>query len=194
MKQQDTTDTLCPIARAAAVIADRWTILILRELGMGNDRFDGIQAQTGMSSNLLTQRLKSMEDGGLIERRLYHERPKRYAYGMTDKARELDGMMLAIRLWGMRHGGLDPQAESAMTMTHRRSGKIIDADWQVPEGSGPFSFSQVESRINPAWAAERAARAEAFIKEKRIQVGKRVAQNSGAKPGMVAKKARKPSH
>src|SRR5207237_1247696 len=104
MKQTDIEDTLCPIARAAAVIADRWTVLILRELGMGNDRFDGIQAQTGMSSNLLTRRLKSMEDSGLIERRLYHERPKRYAYRTTDKAQELDAMMLILRLWGMRHG------------------------------------------------------------------------------------------
>jgi DNA-binding HxlR family transcriptional regulator len=73
MKQQTTGETLCPLARAAAVIADRWTILILRELRMGNDRFDGIQAQTGMSPNLLTQRLKTMEDNGLIERQLYQE-------------------------------------------------------------------------------------------------------------------------
>lgn len=177
MKQTDIEETLCPIARAAAVIADRWTILILRELGMENDRFDGIQAQTGMSSNLLTQRLKSMEDNGLIERRLYHEHPKRYAYGITDKARELDGMMLTFRLWGMRHCGLDPKAESAVTMTHRRTGMIIDADWRLPE---PLSIGEVESRINPSWAAERAARAEAFATEKRIQVAKRTPQRSGA--------------
>src|SRR5216684_945685 len=98
-------NTLCPIARAADLIADRWTILILRELRMGNDRFDGIQAQTGMSSNLLTRRLKFMEEEGLIDRRLYQERPKRYAYRITDKTRELDGMMLTLRLWGMRHCG-----------------------------------------------------------------------------------------
>lgn len=149
------------------------------------DQFAGQEAaaQTGISSNLLTQRLKSMEDNGLIERRLYHERPKRYAYGMTDKARELDGMMLTFRLWGMRHGGLDPKAEGAVTMTHRRTGMIIDADWRLPEGDEPFSFSQVESRINPSWAAERAARAEAFTTEKRIQVAKRTPQKGGAAEG-----------
>ena len=111
MKQQDADDTLCPIARTAAIIADRWTILILRELRMGNDRFDGLQAQTGISSNLLNQRLKAMEDNGLIERRPYHEHPKRYAYCVTDKARELDGIMLTLRLWGMRHCGFDPDAD-----------------------------------------------------------------------------------
>ncbi len=173
MKQQNSGETLCPIARAAALIADRWTILVLRELRMGNDRFDGIQAQTGMSPNLLNLRLKAMEDNGLIERRLYQERPKRYAYCVTDKTRELDGIMLALRLWGMRHCGLDPMAESAVTMTHRRTGAIIDANWQPGEADLPFSFSQVETRINPAWAAERAARAEAFAAERRIQVSKR---------------------
>ena len=180
MKQGDTDDTLCPIARAAAMIADRWTILILRELRMGNDRFDGIQAQTGMSSNLLTQRLKAMEADGLIERRPYHERPRRYAYCVTDKTRELDGLLLTLRLWGMRHCGLDPKAESAVTMTHRRTGAIIDADWRPEDADLPFAFSQVDSRINPGWAAERAARAEAFAAERRIQVSKRAPQKKRA--------------
>ena len=190
MKQPDTTKTLCPIARAAAVICDRWTILILRELRMGNDKFDGLQAQTGMSSNLLTQRLKFMEENGLVERRLYHDRPKRYAYGVTDKARELDGMMLTIRLWGMRHCGFDPQAESAVTMTHRRTGTVVDSNWHIPEECAPFSFSQVESRINSGWAAERAARVAAFEKQKRIQVGKRSPKTTS--PRHVLADKRKP--
>jgi DNA-binding HxlR family transcriptional regulator len=173
MKQETTDDTLCPVARAAAVIADRWTILILRELRMGNDRFDGILAQTGMSPNLLTQRLKTMEENGLIERQLYQERPNRYAYCVTDKTRELDGMMLMLRLWGMRHCGFDPNAESAVTMKHRRTGKLIDTEWQPHAEDLPFRFSQVESRVNPAWAAERASRADGFAEERRIRVSKR---------------------
>ena len=187
MKQHDTDDTLCPIARAAAIIADRWTILILRELRMGNVRFDGLQAQTGMSSNLLNQRLKAMEENSLIERRVYHERPKRYAYCITDKTGELDGLMLTLRLWGMRHCGLDPKAESAVTMKHRRTGAIIDADWQPQQEDLPFSFSQVDSRINPGWAAERAARAEAFARQKRIQVAKRAPAKRVGAPGSKSK-------
>ena len=180
MKQETTGETLCPLARAAAIIADRWTILILRELRMGNDRFDGIQAQTGMSPNLLTQRLKTMEDNGLIERRAYQERPRRHAYCVTDKARELDGMMLTLRLWGMRHCGLDPKAEGAVTMKHRRTDVVIGTDWQPEEADLPFAFSQVETRVNSAWAAERAARAEAFAAGRRIQVSKRTPQKKHA--------------
>lgn len=178
MKQPGHENTLCPIDRAAAVLADRWTLLIIRELRFGNDRFDGIQAQTGMSSNLLTQRLKAMETDGLITRRLYHERPKRYAYAITEKTRDLDGILLMLRLWGLRHCGFDPEAEDAVTMVHKRTGAIIDADWTPSDADPPFRFSQVESRINAGWAAERAARAEAFAAEKRIQVAKRTPRRS----------------
>lgn len=191
MKQQTTVETLCPLARAAAVIADRWTILILRELRMGNDRFDGIQAQTGMSPNLLTQRLKTMEDNGLIERRVYQERPRRHAYCITDKARELDGMMLTLRLWGMRHCGLDLKAEGAVTMKHRRTGAVIGTDWQPEEEDLPFTFSQVETRVNPAWAAERAARAEAFATGRRIQVSRRTPQKKHAPAALKAESGKR---
>jgi DNA-binding HxlR family transcriptional regulator len=188
MKQSDTESTLCPIARAASVIADRWTILILRELRLGNDKFDGLQAQTGMSSHLLARRLKAMEKDGLVARRLYHTRPKRFAYVVTRNARELDALLLMLRSWGMRHCGLDPKAESAMTMVHRRTGAVIDANWSLPEEDAPFSFVQVESRINAAWAAERAARAEAFTREKRAQVAKRKAPSRAGAQGTRRRK------
>ncbi|CAD6550868.1 hypothetical protein LMG27952_05083 [Paraburkholderia hiiakae] len=110
---------------------------------------------------------------GLIERRLYQDQPKRYAYCVTDKTRELDRMMLMLRLWGMRHCGLDPNVESAVTMKHRRTGKLIDAHWLPDTEDLPFSFSQVDSRVNPAWAAERASRAEVFAEGRRIRVSKR---------------------
>jgi DNA-binding HxlR family transcriptional regulator len=190
MKQPETEDTLCPIARASAIIADRWTILILRELRMGNVRFDGLHAQTGMSSNLLNRRLITMEANGLIERRVYHKRPKRYEYCITDKTRELDGVMLSLRLWGMRHCGFDHEAESAVTMKHRRTGTTIGAHWQPEPEDLPFSFSQVESRINPRWAAERAARAEAFRRKKRIQVAKRVPAKTVSAVGSKSKSSR----
>jgi DNA-binding HxlR family transcriptional regulator len=169
MARIEAEDTLCPLARAAAIVADRWTILILRELRLHNDRFDGIQAQTGMSSALLTQRLDSMERSGLIVRRLYQKRPERFFYVLTDKAHELDTMMLNLRLWGMRHCGLDSLQQSAVTMTHRKSGKVIGPDWLDPQtaGHGLFSLSEVDSKINPNWAAERAARAQAFLEAKK---------------------------
>lgn len=166
-------ETLCPIARAADIIADRYVILILRELRMGNDRFDGLHAQTGMSSRLLVQRLKMMESNGLIQRELYFQHPKRYRYIQTPKARELDTFMLHLRLWGMRHCCSSSDRESAVTMVHKRTGNLVDKNWRIPEEDVPFSFSQVETRINSDWAAERDARAKCFFDAKKASVARR---------------------
>lgn len=57
MSWDDVGESLCPIARSLAVLGDRWTLLIVRELFLGTRRFDAFQAQTGMSSHLLSLRL-----------------------------------------------------------------------------------------------------------------------------------------
>ena len=72
-------DTVCPIARALAVVGDRWTVLILRELFLGVKRFEEFQQQTGMSPHLLSTRLKRLEAEGIVVRRPYSERPVRHA-------------------------------------------------------------------------------------------------------------------
>jgi hypothetical protein len=117
------------------------------------------------------------------------DEPALTGYRITDKTRELDGMMLTLRQWGMRHCGFDPQAECAVTMIHRRTGAAIDADWQPSEADLPFSFSQVESHIYSGRAGERAARAQAFALEKRSRVAGRTSKKSAAKSrGKVKRK------
>ncbi len=94
------SETLCPISRAEAVVGDRWTVLVLRELFMGSHRFDEIQAQTGGTPQMVAARLKSMEADGLLERRAYSERPKRYEYHLTEKGDAFHSVVLALRAWG----------------------------------------------------------------------------------------------
>ncbi len=60
---------LCPIARALDRVGDRWTLLILRDLHAGPARFSDLQTLPGLASNLLTNRLRQLEDDGLIRRR-----------------------------------------------------------------------------------------------------------------------------
>src|SRR5947209_15441482 len=111
MSWDDVAESLCPIARACSVVGDRWTLLILRELALGTRRFDDLQAQTGMSSHLLSTRLKRLEQDGVIERALYSERPPRYEYERTAKGKELDQVLLLLRAWGLKHGGYGPKQE-----------------------------------------------------------------------------------
>ena len=80
----------CPVAKSLEVLGERWTLLIVRDLLRGPARFQDLQTSLdGIAPNLLSERLKLMEEHGLIERRLYSERPPRAEYHLSDKGREL---------------------------------------------------------------------------------------------------------
>src|SRR5262245_28938265 len=103
--------TQCAIARAESVVGDIWTVLVLRELFAGNLRFDEIQAQTGATPQMAAARLKKLEQDGLVEKRLYNTRPRRFEYHLTAKGRDFFPVLLALRAWGetwCRLPGEDP--------------------------------------------------------------------------------------
>jgi len=95
----------CPVARTLDLIGERWTILLLRDLLLeGPRRFQDFQASLpGVAPNILSARLKAMEEGGLIGRQLYSERPPRVEYVLTDKGKSLGPIVKAMRDWGTKH-------------------------------------------------------------------------------------------
>lgn len=167
MAWDETSESICPIARGLSIFGDRWTLLIMREIGMEVRRFEDIQAQTGMSSNLLTMRLKRLEEDGMIERRPYGDRNNRFEYFATEKGKELDAVLLAIRSWGQRWGGFEEDAEPSVNMVYKQTGEVIDPRWQVPRKGFPFSFDDVQCSISEAFLMEREARAAAFKANRR---------------------------
>ncbi|MFT4439201.1 winged helix-turn-helix transcriptional regulator [Caballeronia sp. 15715] len=173
MRWDDIGFSLCPIARSLSVVGDRWTLLILRELGMGMRRFEEVQAQTGMSSHLLSTRLKRLKAEGVIEWRLYSIKPARYEYSATPKGKELDAVLLALHAWGQKWGGFDPQSEPSLTFLLRATGKQIDAQWDSPTGDKPFTFDETELVLSAAFRAEREARRIAFLAVRRDTRGLR---------------------
>ncbi|MHC8286116.1 winged helix-turn-helix transcriptional regulator [Pseudomonas sp. XS1P51] len=160
-------ETLCPIARAEAVVGDRWTVLVLRELFMGTHRFDEIQAQTGGTPQMVAARLKNMEADGLVERRPYSERPPRYEYHLTPKGDAFYSVVLALRAWGETWCKSEEE-ELAVVYTHKTCGE--------PAGLGPLCEhcgellrrDELISTPGDGYTAERQARREAF-KGNRIQ-------------------------
>jgi DNA-binding HxlR family transcriptional regulator len=93
-------DTDCPIARTQSLVGERWTVLVIRELFMGNTHFDDIQAQTGATPQMLAARLKKLEAAGLIKREPYSTRPLRYEYVLTEMGQDFYPVILALRAWG----------------------------------------------------------------------------------------------
>lgn len=101
----------CLIAQALDVLGDRWTLLILRDLMGGLHRYNDILENCGgMSPNVLSDRLKRLEQDGLIERKYYRELPPRVEYSLTEAGWGVRPILLALLEWGrIRFGGMSPE-------------------------------------------------------------------------------------
>jgi DNA-binding HxlR family transcriptional regulator len=106
---------VCSIADALDVVGERWSLLVLRELGFGVHRFKDIQVNTGAPRETLALRLRKLEEAGVIERRRYSDRPPRDEYLLTAAGRDLAPVLIGLRVWGERHvtPALAAQADSA---------------------------------------------------------------------------------
>jgi DNA-binding HxlR family transcriptional regulator len=80
---------VCFVADALSIVGDRYALLVAREIGYGHTRFQDIATSTGAPRDVLTARLRKLEQAGVIERRQYSERPPRHKYLLTDAGRDL---------------------------------------------------------------------------------------------------------
>jgi DNA-binding HxlR family transcriptional regulator len=94
----------CPIAGTLDLVGDKWSLLVIRDLLHGKRTYGELAASPeGIPTNILADRLRRLEDAGIIESALYQERPARYAYTLSAKGRELGAVLLAMVRWGKRH-------------------------------------------------------------------------------------------
>ena len=100
MRRSSFEDMNCSIARSLEVIGEWWTLLILRDAFLGVTRFEQFQARLGIARNILTSRLDTLVDAGVLERRLYDEARQRHDYVLTEKGRALWPVLVTIRQWG----------------------------------------------------------------------------------------------
>ncbi len=122
-------DQNCPIALTLEVVGDRWTMLIVRELlNQGERRFADLeQALSGIAPNVLSERLRHLEDAGMVERRIYSERPLRASYLLTEKGRELGFVTGAMAYFGTKH--LMDEAR----ITHGETGHAVTLRYYCPD-------------------------------------------------------------
>ena len=94
---------VCSVTDALALVGDRYSLLVIREISYGCRRFTDLLEQIGSSREALTARLRRLEGVGIIERRRYSERPQRYEYHLTEAGTELRSIVLALKEWGDAH-------------------------------------------------------------------------------------------
>ena len=93
----------CSVAGALDVIGEKWSLLVVRELLFGVNTFNEIAAKTGAPRDILTARLRRLEELGVIEREVYSERPLRHRYALTAKGKDLRPVMMTLKHWGDTH-------------------------------------------------------------------------------------------
>src|SRR5688572_12881518 len=124
----------CPVALGSEVLADRWTPLILRELVLGNTRFNDItRGLPGISRSLLVQRLRHLERRGVVET-WPSSTGRGNEYHLTPAGKDLEPVLIALGKWAVQwlYDELDPsdvEPATLMWWMHRR----VDQD-QLPPG------------------------------------------------------------
>ncbi|MEG0423092.1 MAG: winged helix-turn-helix transcriptional regulator [Erysipelotrichaceae bacterium] len=94
----------CNIAQTLNMIGDKWTLLILHEIASGKQTYKELQESLAhIPTNLLSTRLKTLEEDHLIQCELYQNHPPRYAYSLSDSGKDLEDIFNAIILWGEKH-------------------------------------------------------------------------------------------
>lgn len=96
-------NAVCPVARTARIISGKWTLLIIRDLASGVKRFNQLERSLqGISPKTLSERLRSLELEGVVQRQTFSEVPPRVEYSLTEKGRDLVEVIACMRCYGNR--------------------------------------------------------------------------------------------
>jgi DNA-binding HxlR family transcriptional regulator len=115
----------CTVGRALEILGEKWTVVVLREIFLGIRRFDDMRVRTGIPRQVLTNRLATLVENGLLRREPYREPGARVReeYRLTEKGLDLYPVLVALRDWGDRYLA-DPDGPPMVT-THRECGDTV---------------------------------------------------------------------
>ena len=103
-KRDDTRRSACPIAGTLDIVGDKWSLLVIRDMLHGKRTYGELaDSPEAIPTNILADRLKRLEEAGIIESTVYQERPARYAYTLSAKGKALGEVLLAFVHWGRRY-------------------------------------------------------------------------------------------
>jgi DNA-binding HxlR family transcriptional regulator len=157
----------CPIARSLERVGEWWSILILRDAFLGISRFDDFQASLGIAPNMLTRRLRSLTEAGLLERRRYSEKPPRYEYVLTPRGRDFRPVLVALMAWGNRHFATEG---AAMQLVDERTGEVVEPLLVDAKTREPIDRARHVMRAGPAADERTRARVETYLQHRAKQL------------------------
>jgi DNA-binding HxlR family transcriptional regulator len=147
----------CGIARALDVIGERWALLVVRELLLGPKRFTDLRAGLPhVGPDVLSQRLRQLEDDGVVGRRTLPPPAASQVYELTDRGRELEAVVLALGRWGSRApfpAGYEPLGVDSLALALKtlyrpdRTDGLIGSSFELRLGEERFDARLDEGRL-----------------------------------------------
>jgi len=118
-KAHDFARSNCAVASTLDIIGDKWSLLVIRDLLGGKKTYGALlESDEHIPTNILADRLRRLDEAGIIEKSAYQERPVRFAYALTAKGRDMGDILLALVRWGRKH---IPGAQALDIATRRLS-------------------------------------------------------------------------
>jgi DNA-binding HxlR family transcriptional regulator len=103
-KAYDFARSNCAVASTLDIVGDKWSLLVIRDLFEGKKTYGELLVSgEHIPTNILADRLRRLDEAGIIEKSAYQERPVRFAYALTAKGRDMGDIVLALVRWGRKH-------------------------------------------------------------------------------------------
>ena len=158
MRANELVNMTCTVARSIDAFGDPWIMMILKELFLGQRRFEDIRTYTGISPHLLSVRMKKLEKQGIVKRRVYQKRPTRHEYLLTEKGLDLWPVLIALKDWSAKWG--DWTGGEPLKVRHKECGQITTLKIVCSRCSKPINARCVTTEMSDAMIRERAQMAE----------------------------------
>ncbi|OII03647.1 winged helix-turn-helix transcriptional regulator [Curtobacterium sp. MCBA15_005] len=143
-------DERCPIARSLDVLGEKWTLMIVRDAVGGSTRFSQFQRSLGIPREVLTARLASLVDGGVLERTTYKPEGARAReeYVLTDAGRDLSLVLLALGGWADRHR--PSERASDLRFVEAETGEAVEAAAVTVDAQQRIPTARLRAVMEPA--------------------------------------------
>jgi DNA-binding HxlR family transcriptional regulator len=122
-KQQTSQPDTCPVARAVELVADRWSLLLVRNALNGTRRFSDFQRELGVARSILAERLRRLVEAGIFDVQPASNGTSYQEYALTPKGEQLFPLVVALRQWGEQH--LFSPGEARSELVETTSGKPL---------------------------------------------------------------------
>jgi len=142
----------CSLARGLDLMGDWWSPLIVRDLFLGLSRFDELVEDLGISRNLLTRRLQTLESKGIVEREAYQMNPPRYEYRLAPAGVDLVPVIVALTDWGDRWAR--PKEGTPILFEHTTCGHRFRPRIVCSECAAEIAADTVKAHPGPGGAAK----------------------------------------